>query len=331
MNLEGLNERLPQRRSRSCPPILRAAPRSGWLLLGLLLSASGGCGTGAYEARLDARSKNLAEEARQKAEAEQQRAQLEEKFKDMSPPRSLPGLPVTFCVPTKLDNLKNMDLKNPTPLCENGKAANGSAVDQRRALPGVDLPVPINITYEALPRLQDQAVSFYCYVGAAEMPKGKSLSDMARDVHDILAKHGSPSEVRDLPVETRTSEQRQWKMIRCEFEQAFFCPEVEKKTLPADLKHRRLKPVVQMVVDESKATYKNLPGVLEVFLGEDKGYLIMIAARMPTALETFAGGPTLMESVAKLMGGTVVVNPPTAASAASSPRPGPGNHKRRGQ
>ena len=186
MNREPSPGRLPQRREAVCPPLPRTAlHRSRLIICLLLLGVCWGCGTGAYEGRLDAYRARLDEEARQKVERERQeaiqraefekkRARLAAKFKDMGVPRPLPGTSVSFSLPTQLPGLKDLELKNPTPLCENGKTRDGQTMDPRRASPGVELPVPINLTYNPTQPVENRDYEFYCYLAQRSFRRART-------------------------------------------------------------------------------------------------------------------------------------------------------------
>ena len=124
--------------------------KTGLLLLVVYMFVCTGCGTSAYEKRLEDRSAKIA-----KKEA------LAKKYKDLAPPLVIPGTPVSISVVKTLGD--------PKPLCMNGKKPGTQEdMDPKRAEPwNFKLPVPTNITYEGMRDAEGGAkMPVYCYIGA---------------------------------------------------------------------------------------------------------------------------------------------------------------------
>jgi hypothetical protein len=157
------------------------------------------------------------------------------------------------------------------PLVE-GVLVGGKPVDARRLTPTVAKLPGLKLTYEAFVDGPDGGkLPYYCYLGAAEIAgrqardPEKAFKDQCLAVRDELAKqpqYDSLTDWVDFQGVTPEGRGNQWKKIRFVSQQQF--------------------------VGFSKAgqeQIKTLPGVLEIYLHQEAGYLIAIAWRMPVSIE----------------------------------------------
>jgi len=162
----------------------------------LLITLAGGCGTGDYERRLEARIREL----RQGSE-----------FSELGAPAEIPGTPLTVRLPQTF----------PQPLTEGEQ---GKGVDaSRRKPPGITLPGPVN-TYELF--LDDDAggkFAYYCYLAAYEA-KGKDAKDPTRSWKQQLANDLKEPVPNWEQVAAQTADGRavEWQRLRAIGEQSFY-------------------------------------------------------------------------------------------------------------
>jgi hypothetical protein len=228
-------------------------------LFTLLLLALVGCGTGEYERRLNNRGERLRKE--------QERAQKESKFNDLYDWLKLTDVPaVSVRVPVLF--------KDP-PLVE-GAQVNGKVVDVRRVKPvQFDLPW-LKLTYEGFVDGADGKTPYYCYVAAAEMPADQLQTFQGTVSAALNAKpHDSLVDWADYQADTPDGKQIAWKKLRFVGPQEFV-------TLDAG----------------GQEQFKNLPGVLEVYVHEEAGICVLIAWRAPSSIEQQIDLPKLASAVA---------------------------------
>jgi hypothetical protein len=210
-----------------------------------LLCVGAGCGTSSYEKRME---EHLAGR------------ELKSKLTSagLGSVRELVGTPFAVAVPVRFDD----------PLYEDGKAVGktvqGKPVEPRRAEPGKFGVPALNLTYEgSVVDLNNGKQPCYCYVGAKPLPPGGDVGQIAvklRKEWSSVPNVGKVSEVSDFKDETH--EGSVWKKIRCEAKQEFY-----------------------YVNKDGKESFSEMDGVMEAYLHDEAGYLIVIAARMPKGVE----------------------------------------------
>jgi len=162
-----------------------------------------------------------------------------------------------------------------------GSAIGGKPVDPRRVKPPkVDL-TEFNIAYEALAPASGGKVAYYCYLGAATSSGGKAAdptNGMAMELQDKFPNGtGDWEEVRLPTPEGRVLT---WKKIRATGTQEFY-----------------------YVDNSNKASFKAMPGILEVYYHQAAGSSVVVCWRVPTAL----GKSTNFSQLAALLAGSITV------------------------
>lgn len=149
--------------------------------------------------------------------------------------------------------------------------------------PLVELP-EANITYEAMAPYAGGQVSYYCYLGAKELSGTKLTNQgdaLAADLRDKFP--NTTGDWADLQFATPEGGSVTWKKLRSTFDQKFYG------------------------VDKSgKPSFKQMPGVLEIYYRQDAGCLVVMCWRVPKDkdLEKI----TDYANLAAHMAGAVVVN-----------------------
>ena len=165
-----------------------------------------------------------------------------------------------------------------------GTPTDSHPVDPRRVKPGlVTLPF-LKLTYEAT--IKDDkggSLPYYCYVGATKAATGQidNVKNALRG--ELVGK--SPTELSDwtdFQGESPEGKEFVWKKLHCVAPQEFGCNDAPGKT-----------------------RFETLPGVLEIYLYEDSGYLVFFAWRMPKSIEPNVD----LAKWAPLMAGCVSIKP----------------------
>lgn len=179
----------------------------------------------------------------------------ESKFKDLYDWLQLPDMPA---VSVRLPLL----FKDP-PLVE-GAQVDGKVVDLRRVRPEWLILPGLMLTYEGFVDAAEGKVSYYCYVGAMETHGVEVLDPKSRILREGLdgQQHEALTDWTDFQAQTPVGQTVSWKKLRFVGPQEFFT--VDKR---------------------GREQFKTMPGVLEIYLHQENGYLIAIAWRMPTSIE----------------------------------------------
>jgi hypothetical protein len=206
-------------------------------------------------------------DARLEKEREKERAAA--RFNMLYQPQALEGVSVSVRIPTVFTS---------APMIE----GRGQA-DPRRVKPGIVTLPSLKLTYEMTIKDDKGQLPYYCYVGAVKADE-KPLEDACKTLQTVLTtKPGAEvSQWADFNGETPDGHESKWKKLRCVAQQEFTYADANGQT------HS-----------------ENLPGLLEIYLREEKGYLVVIAWRMPTSLETQVN----LAQWAPLVAGCVSVGP----------------------
>jgi hypothetical protein len=173
--------------------------------------------------------------------------------------RRIGDTPVWLSLPSKLGS----------PYCENGKVAAGKGeLDPRRALPGefgkLSSLSSWDVTFEVMsgePN-KDQAPC-YCYLGAKPVPNGSDPAKIADTIQQEMATVAGMDNISDaVEFPTKPASRTPWKKIRWEGKQEFYCGE-----------------------KNGKAVFASMPGMFEVYVHEEAGFLVLIAGRAPKSVE----------------------------------------------
>ena len=177
------------------------------------------------------------------------------KFDELYGPQELPGVPVSVRVPV---------LFKASPLVE-GALVDGKPIDPRRVKPSLVALPGLKLTYEAF--IEDSEggkLPYYCYVGALNISNNRGPKP-ENSIHNELAgrpAYESLTEWADYQGETPEGRGNDWKKVRCASEQDF------------------------MYTDKNgKQDFRQMPGVIDIFLHEEAGMLVVIAWRMPKSIE----------------------------------------------
>jgi hypothetical protein len=164
----------------------------------------------------------------------------------LSPPQDLPGTKVSVRVPLRLGS--------PVPESQDNRYKPGLVT-----IPG------LKQTYEAFIEDREGGQQFYyCYIGAVEAA-GNSLQDVANRLRTELGSQPQPNQLgdwTDFQVDTPERRKVSWKRLRFTGNQQFF---YKKK--------------------DGQATPMPMGGTLEIYLHEEAGFVVIVAWRLPTAIE----------------------------------------------
>jgi hypothetical protein len=172
------------------------------------------------------------------------------KFNILYQAQALEGFPVSVRIP--------MAFTSP-PMIE-GR----SQVDLHRIKPNVITLPWLKLTYEMTVKDTKGQMPYYCYVAAT-----KAADNPLQDVCDALrkelkAKPGNDvTEWVDFPSEKPDGSQDVWKKLRCSGPQEFAY--IDSGPMP-------------------QAHMETLPGILEIYVREDNGYIVLIGWRVPTSI-----------------------------------------------
>jgi len=160
-----------------------------------------------------------------------------------------------------------------------------SKVDPRRLKPSLATLPGLKLTYEAFIKdAEGGQLPYYCYVGAVSMANdsGKDPGGSLRGELAGQPANESLSDWEPFQGETPEGQGSQWKRLRCVAPQEF-----------------------AYTSQAGRTSLMTLPGVLEIYLREEGGYLIVIAWRMPKNIEPNVG----LAKWAPLVAGCVSVKP----------------------
>jgi hypothetical protein len=206
-------------------------------------------------------------DARLEKEKEKERAAA--RFNMLYQSQALEGVPVSVRIPTVFTS---------APMIE----GRGQA-DPRRVKPGIVTLPSLKLTYEMTIKNEKGQLPYYCYVGAAKAAEEQFDKDRETLRAELTAKPGAQvSDWEDFKGESPDGRQIDWKKLRCVTQQEFTYNDAN-----------------------GQARSDNMPGLLEIYLREEKGYLVVIAWRMPTSLETQVN----LAQWAPLVAGCVSVGP----------------------
>jgi hypothetical protein len=178
------------------------------------------------------------------------REQKAARFNVLYAPQVLEGLPVSVRIPTAFTK---------PPMIE-GRGQ----VDVRRVKPGVVTLPALKLTYEMTIKDEKGGQSpYYCYVGAMKAAENQ-LQEVCNTLRGALTAKpgGDVSDWVDFQGEAPDGHEVTWKKLRCVSQQEF---------VGADA--------------AGQPKIETTPGVLEIYLHEEKGYVIAIAWRMPKSIE----------------------------------------------
>ncbi len=175
-----------------------------------------------------------------------QAAQAAAKFDKLNNPQQVPGTPVSIRIPRAFTS---------PPLAE------GTA-DARRVKPGIVAIPGLKLTYEGF--VKDSAegqMPYYCYVGVTSGP----LQNVEPQLRNELAKQfqGGMTDWTDFSCETPEGQTIQWRKLRLLGKQEFYYKDKEGK------EHYPSK----------------VDGVLEIYLCEKGGQVVIVAWRLPAGIE----------------------------------------------
>ena len=172
------------------------------------------------------------------------------RFNVLYAPQALDKVPVSVRIPTAF---------TVPPLVEEVNQA-----DPRRVKPGLVRLPGLKLTYEMT--IKDDKggqLPYYCYVGAMKAAENQ-LQEVCNTLRgELTAKPGADvSEWVDFQGEAPDGRDMAWKKLRCVSQQEFVCADAG-----------------------GQARSETMPGLLEIYLHEEKGYLVVVAWRMPKSLE----------------------------------------------
>lgn len=232
------------------------------------------------------------------------RARGEAKFRTLYAPTDVPGAPLQIRVPLafKPDQLFSADSKY--------KADDGGKIRPDRFQPPFLKWPGFQHCYEGQATSPDgRKLPFYLYLGS--QPGISSDADkLATKFEESLKEtfKDLKPEWQSIDCESPSEVAVQWRKLRVEADQPFL-----------------------LIDGQGKVISENLPGIFEVWIAEKQGHLVVMAWRVPTAINaaaspdapppTMVGGIVLpssgeikpdINSMPVLMGGTLTVNPAAA-------------------
>jgi hypothetical protein len=139
----------------------------------------------------------------------------------------------------------------------------GNPVDPRQLKPGLVTMAFLKLTYEAYIKDDKGGLPYYCYVGAIKAAADQ-LSIIPRAMRAELSNKRTTelSDWSDFQGQSPEGREVPWKKLRCVATQEFACTDTA-----------------------GKVHFKSLPGVLEIYVHEENGCLVVIAWRMPESIE----------------------------------------------
>ena len=179
------------------------------------------------------------------------RLRTELNFNELYAPQPLSDTPASVRVPV---------LFKDSPLVEGAPDKDGKPADPRRVKPVLfDLPW-LKLTYEGFVDAPEGGkLSYYCYVAAVDRGAG----DPSAAWSGVLSnKGGALEDWADFQGQTPDGRTVAWKKLRFTGPQEFYTINVN-----------------------GQEQYKQLPGVLEIYLQEQAGLYVLIAWRMPESIE----------------------------------------------
>ena len=175
-------------------------------------------------------------------------------FNELYAAQQLPGTPVSIRVPV---------LFTDSPLVEGAPDKDGNTVDLRRVKPTL-FEIPwLKLTYEGfVDDPQGGKLPYYCYVAAVERATAGVGNPSAVWSGALSNKGGALEDWADFQGQTPDGRTVAWKKLRFTGPQEFYTINVN-----------------------GQEQYKQLPGVLEIYLQEQAGLYVLIAWRMPESIE----------------------------------------------
>lgn len=187
----------------------------------------------------------------------------EQKFRTLFAPTQLGDSPVRIRVPMVFQESYTEDSKH--------KEDGAKIAEDRLQPPFLKLP-GFKMCYEG--RAYDQTpvktYPFYCYLAAVPSKPGDA-ENLAKELRAQLKEtfKDTPDEWESMDVDSPSGNAVQWKKIHVEGEQAFRFKEQNKK----------------------QATPTNLPGMFELWLCDKGDYIVIVAWRVPTAIQGPSSAP----------------------------------------
>jgi len=171
-----------------------------------------------------------------------------------------------------------------SPLVE-GAMVDGKPVDARRVKPGlVELP-GLKLTYEgAIRDAEGGELPYYCYVGTTQV-NGDQAKNIRGEIHGDLSQNPQYESLTnwvDFQGETSEGRKVSWEKLRFVSDQDFYYRD-----------------------KNGQERFVPMPGMLEVYLHEEAGFLTVLAWRMPVAIERNVG----VAELAAMVAGSVSVQP----------------------
>ncbi|MGW8256494.1 MAG: hypothetical protein ACWGMZ_03315 [Thermoguttaceae bacterium] len=222
------------------------------LALALLLGFCWGCGTANYERRMAERLENL---------------KMESKFNILSAPIHVPDTQVSVRVPQKSDFTKDYFAKLHTDGFENPPWTAGAMINNKPVEPGrlqpsfLDIP-GLKLTFEgAIIDASGGKQPYYLYVGVvSDQKQAKYIPGQLQNA--LKEKFTDVSPFSDIQVQTPDGKEINWKRCHATGNQTFYY--LQKDNVGRDIP---------------------LPGLFELFFHEEDDLLLILAWRLPAAIE----------------------------------------------
>jgi hypothetical protein len=180
--------------------------------------------------------------------------QKESEYKNLYGALELKGTPVSIRIPQTFKD---------QPLVEGNPDKDGKPVDPRRIKPGLFEFPWLSLTYEGfVDNPAGGKLAYYCYLGAVDKV-AKNIPDPTQAWNvEMSGKGGQVTAWADFQGKAQDGQMISWKKFRYVGDQEFYS------------------------LDQGgQGTFAKTPGVLEVYLREDAGQLIVIAWRFPASME----------------------------------------------
>ena len=187
----------------------------------------------------------------------------EQKFRTLFAPTQLGETPVRIRVPMVFQESYTEDSKH--------KEDSGKIADDRLQPPFLKLP-GFKICYEghAYDQTPVKTYPFYAYLAAVPSKPGDA-ENLAKELQAKLKEtfKNTPDQWESMDVESPSGDAVQWKKLRVEGEQSFRFKQPSAK----------------------QATPSNLPGMFELWLCDKGDYTVIVAWRVPTAIQGPSSAP----------------------------------------
>ncbi len=229
---------------------LRTSPQGRWSNHFLSLSRSWGCLLLAMGVVAGCGTGDY----EKRLETRASRPQTESLYQGLYGALQLPGTPVSIRIPQMFKD---------APLVAGSVDKDGKPVDPRRISPGLfELPW-LTLTYEGfVDNPQGDKLSYYCYLAAVDKA-AKNLPDPAAGWGtELSGKGGAVVNWAEFQGKSAEGQVIPWKKFRFTGDQEFYS-----------------------INKAGQGTFVKVPGVLEIYLREDAGQLIVVAWRVPTSIE----------------------------------------------